>query len=316
MKQYQEIVPFFDATLDLREFSMLPRGELALMAYRLGELQRDHDALAEQLYRPIICGIAAPPLLVSHNSHKRCEFGRWYNTQASEKFANNPLFIELGELHQEIHRAATHLSKLTEEGSPIQNQDFDAFAQVRLAFRDKLLVLRDRLAGAWSFLDPLTGILRREAMQVILYQEQSRVERGQYQCCIAMVDIDHFKRVNDRYGHLAGDKTLQLVAQTLLKHSRAVDTLFRYGGEELLVCLPSSFPNESMQIMERLRRDIESQSTPIESNGTINVTISIGIAPLQAKVPIETIIAHADQALYQAKSEGRNRIVVYTATNQ
>jgi len=255
MKQYQAIVPFFDATLDLREFSALPRGELAAMAYRLGEL------------------------------------------------------------HHKIHRTAAHLSELSSTGRQIQNSDFDAFAQARINFRNKLIVLRDRLAGAWSFLDPLTGILRREAMQVILYQEQSRVERGKYQCSIAMVDIDHFKQVNDCYGHQVGDQVLQMVAQTLLDHSRAMDTVFRYGGEEILICLPGTTSNDAMQILDRLRADIESRCISIEQQEPLSITISIGITTLQPASSIEKSITQADQALYQAKRDGRNRTIVFSPSN-
>jgi len=164
-----------------------------------------------------------------------------------------------------------------------------------------------------SITDPLTGIYNRGYINERLPQEIRRAQRFGRDLTLVLCDIDHFKRVNDTYGHLAGDAVLKSFARSLAGSIRQqVDWLGRYGGEEFLIVLPETHLEGALVLTERIRRTLE--STPIETSGkTIGITSSFGVAcfsPGTGKEVFtpEALLQEADNLLYRAKSEGRNRI--------
>jgi len=124
-----------------------------------------------------------------------------------------------------------------------------------------------------------------------------------------MLDIDHFKQINDRFGHIAGDLILCTVSQVLLNTMRPADLIARYGGEEFALCLPDTSTEDSSLIAERLRISISEAKTYVEDGKQLpTVTVSIGIAPMQPGQTLDSLISNADSALYRAKGKGRNCI--------
>jgi diguanylate cyclase (GGDEF)-like protein len=157
--------------------------------------------------------------------------------------------------------------------------------------------------------DSLTGLLNRRAIEQLLSREAQRLQRFNEHFSLLMVDIDHFKRINDRLGHAAGDAVLCAVAQTLQAHAREVDRVARFGGEEFCVLLPHTLHDGALQAAERLREAINQVSIPWNDE-VISVTISTGLATADnPEESLDAIIQRADQALYQAKADGRNRVV-------
>lgn len=161
----------------------------------------------------------------------------------------------------------------------------------------------------------LTGLLRREAVLDQLDRELDRALRYDRPLTVAMADLDHFKEVNDRYGHLAGDLLLKRVARVLGSSVRSTDWIGRYGGEEFLLLLPETDLCGASAVAEKIRALVERTSVQMEDGTPAQVTISIGIATLgeaaaqcQGKVTARDLIAAADQSLYAAKRAGRNRI--------
>ena len=154
--------------------------------------------------------------------------------------------------------------------------------------------------------DPLTGLANRRAVLERLAAEQGRVARGNGAAALLMLDLDHFKHVNDRYGHPVGDRVLEAVAGAIGAELRGCDLGARYGGEEFLVLLADSTLDDGMRVAERLRRRVGSLAVQA-AEATLSVTVSIGVARLQAGEPVEHWIARADEALYQAKAAGRDR---------
>ena len=161
--------------------------------------------------------------------------------------------------------------------------------------------------------ESLTGLLRREAILSALDRELHRARRYRRPLSIGMADIDRFKRVNDEYGHLAGDALLKQVAQVLKGGLRASDAIGRYGGEEFLFFLPETDLDGAVQVAEKLRQLVESLPDPVEGTEELTVTVSIGIAELdndaEPEMTMRQIIANADANLLRAKREGRNRVV-------
>jgi diguanylate cyclase (GGDEF)-like protein len=160
--------------------------------------------------------------------------------------------------------------------------------------------------------DRLTGVSNRQALLAELFSEVVRATRYERPLSVAFVDIDHFKAVNDTYGHGAGDIVLRGVAQTLKENLRATDMIGRYGGEEFMLILTETDVEEGAFLAEKLRALVQRQRYLVEGGQQISVTISIGIAGgTGTKVRMETLIRDADAAMYSAKSLGRNQTYIF-----
>ena len=156
--------------------------------------------------------------------------------------------------------------------------------------------------------DPLTGLMNRRHFRLLADQEFSRAARTRQQLFMMMLDIDHFKRVNDTHGHDVGDQALIAIADVLRNGIRDMDILARWGGEEFLVLLPETDLASAMLIAERIRDQVSQIKLPKIPEG---LTISIGLCEAAPNKELKTVIHLADQALYQAKATGRNRTVCH-----
>lgn len=161
-----------------------------------------------------------------------------------------------------------------------------------------------------SLQDGLTGLANTRHFSLTLEREVERAARTGEPCALLMLDLDYFKKINDTYGHPAGDQVLQGVARILSENLRPMDTVARYGGEEFAVILPNSFAAYAMQAAERLRAKIAAEAIPLSEETTVHVTISIGVACSLpwAALNVTEFLATADRNLYQAKTHGRNRV--------
>jgi len=192
--------------------------------------------------------------------------------------------------------------------------------QARLHTGRRILTLEDTLVHAREEMrfkathDALTALWNRAAMLSLLRGELKRSAREGKPTSVLLCDVDHFKRVNDTYGHLTGDIVLEEVAKRLSASVRSYDSVGRYGGEEFLILLNSCDQDGLRVRAEDLRLAIA--STPVRAGNTeISITISIGAVTCEGNnsdLPVESILAEADSALYQAKAEGRNRTIVTT----
>ncbi len=158
-------------------------------------------------------------------------------------------------------------------------------------------------------LDPLTGAGNRLQLEQRLAEETSYARRHGQPLGLLLMDLDHFKRVNDRYGHLVGDRVLANVGRALVESCRTEDAVFRYGGEEFCVLVRGLTAEALVQMAERIRRVVAGLSVEVE-DGLVSVTISVGVAilDLESKPDAEEILLQADRALYRAKTLGRDRV--------
>lgn len=156
--------------------------------------------------------------------------------------------------------------------------------------------------------DPLTGTGNRIALDNALHRECQLAERYAQSVSLLIVDIDHFKNINDSYGHSVGDEVLKQVASAIRTVTRETDMTFRYGGEEFVVVLSKTDLLGAELIAERVRRKIEKIPFTTEA-GDIHVTVSLGASKLRQQDKIKDLFDRADQALYKAKNSGRNRVV-------
>ena len=194
----------------------------------------------------------------------------------------------------------------------------EMLARVRTQIRKKRYTerLRDsvQLSIEAAVTDPLTGLYNRRYMETHVGTLVDQAAARDKPLSVLVLDIDYFKSINDTYGHDAGDDVLQDFAIRIRKSIRGIDLACRYGGEEFVVVMPETDMAVATMVAERLRRRIASEPFPIQKGTrTIDVTISIGIAALAPDDDAAAVIKRADQALYRAKRDGRNRVVPYAA---
>lgn len=168
-----------------------------------------------------------------------------------------------------------------------------------------------RRARMESMTDPLTGVLNRRAFEKCVDREFARIQRHQTPLAVVIFDLDHFKKINDTYGHPVGDKVLINVADRAAQTLRQADVIARYGGEEFILLLPDTNREEALRVAQRVREAILKLRFRIKSESeAITVTASFGVSNLQSAMTPTQMIKLADDALYKAKQEGRNRVVV------
>ena len=190
--------------------------------------------------------------------------------------------------------------------------------RARVASMLRIKAVQDKIEGkrreleSLSVTDDLTGLHNHRALQQRLRDEFLRAQRYNAPLSVLMIDIDHFKQVNDKLGHLFGDFVLAEIAKVLGKAVRETDFLARYGGEEFLVLLPQTHFAGSLPVADRIWRSV-AQKEFADGKSSVRITVSVGVSffPNKNVASADDLLANSDQALYQAKREGRNRICIF-----
>ncbi len=190
---------------------------------------------------------------------------------------------------------------------PFDNEELLA----RLKIGERLLNLEARLQEL-ATRDSLTGLLNRRALYDAARLELERASRTGSPVSLIMLDLDRFKDLNDRYGHMVGDEVLRLLGRTLQHQKRSYDQVGRWGGEEFVVVLPQTTLADGAGVAERLRLSIAAAPLKLPGGQVISFGASFGVASTTARVPpLEVLLSQADQALYLAKALGRNQVCTY-----
>jgi len=221
-------------------------------------------------------------------------------TGAADHIAAGDLTIQLPVARRD------ELGRLTE----VFNQMTDNLRRSRDEFEAASLTLQqqNKLLETLSITDSLTGLYNRKKLDDILADQLARFKRNQRSFAVLLLDIDHFKRLNDTYGHLAGDQVLESVARTFSSSIRNIDFAARYGGEEFVIVLPETALSAAREMAERIREQVRSASYQFNDQ-SIAVTLSIGVANSRSEdETAEAVLARADRMLYEAKHAGRNRV--------
>lgn len=226
--------------------------------------------------------------------------------------SNNPPYIILLTARDEKSDIVQGLAAGANDyvAKPFDSQELQARIRVgqrMLEMQSRLLEARDALEYQATH-DFLTGVFNRRAILDRLKQEIARAGRDQKSLSVGMLDIDHFKNINDTYGHQAGDEALVALTRCIQDGLREYDCVGRYGGEEFLVIAPGTIGLKSENLYERLQARIAGAEIAT-SAGSLSLTVSIGVAPGKGQSSVDVLLAAADASLYQAKAEGRNRVV-------
>lgn len=289
------------------KFAGLAPTQVPGLLLQLQQAVEQHELWHANLNRTLVCGLDPSADDLAADAHRRCRFGRWYSDDSTARLRAHPAFVGIGAAHETMHERARQLLRAQLDAQPIPPQAYDGFDDSVRSMRLEVATLRKELEDTYYNSDPLTGAITRASLLTRLREQQALAQRGVESCCVAMMDLDHFKRVNDSYGHPAGDRVLALAAGCAIDNVRPYDTVYRYGGEEFLILVRHADVAEAAQILDRVRQRIA--ETHIDIGGTsIGITASFGVAALDADAPVETSISRADQAMYAAKQAGRNRV--------
>jgi diguanylate cyclase len=285
---------------------MFDTDDLLTALKELDQAIHNHDQWQRDLTRVLVCRLPADERDVADDAHRHCRFGQWYYGIGTRRFHDHPAFTALALEHERMHAMAAKLLRASANVTAVLPSDYDAFANVIDRLQLQLQGLKHEIEETLYGRDALTGAESRLGMMTSLREQFELVRRGVQQCCICVMDLDHFKDVNDRHGHLAGDQVLAGVVRHITDHLRPYDRVFRYGGEEFLIVLPGTDLAAGRSIIERIREGLAVVALAHAAGHAVMVTASLGMTLLEPDVNIDVSMDRADQAMYEAKAAGRN----------
>lgn len=292
----------------------MDRNELQQTVAQLEQALYNHRQWYSNLIRTLVCRLPHDTHDTQIDAHKECRFGQWYYANTLKNVLDHPQFIAIGTSHQRMHQLARDILINLDHTNTITPDDYDNFANTLERLSLEIYSFKHEIETILYNHDPLTMAINRSSMLPTLREQQEMGNRQLHSSCIAIIDIDLFKNVNDEYGHLVGDKVLILLVQYITKHLRPYDKVFRYGGEEFLVCLPGTNLSQAFEMVDRIRKEISEMPFNVELQAPLHICVSCGVTILDPNISIEECIDHADKALYLAKSSGRNQTQIWNAT--
>jgi len=257
-----------------------------------------------------ICKLPSYSLKTKHNE---CDFGKWYASVESKFLTENHTFISLGLEHENLHKLANHVIDKYENNHLVYEEEYDLFVESEKVFFKNLNDLIENIITTKNQFDALTNIPNRGLSTVFLEKEYANFLRNKgSDYCIVFADIDHFKRVNDTYGHSVGDIVLQNTSKLFQKTIRPYDIVGRFGGEEFIFCFPKTNIVDTVKILERIKSELELLPMHNDKLNSVKITCSFGVVKMKCDTSLISSIKQADDALYKAKNNGRNRVEVWT----
>ncbi|MDP2827110.1 MAG: diguanylate cyclase [Sulfuricellaceae bacterium] len=272
----------------------------------------NHTAWLKGLYRVMICGSEPDAADLETDAYCHCRFGQWYYSEDCHDLRTDPAFIKIGECHEAMHTSAGELLQTRYGGQAVPVEIYDAFMDLSIRLRQDIASYQLDIINTLCIVDHLTGAWNRTGMSKKLQEEHERMVRGKKECCVCMMDLDHFKLVNDTYGHCAGDSVLAEATKFISGQLRKYDSIFRYGGEEFLICLPDITIENAMLRLEHIRAGLAALPIPVKGQNDIYVSASFGLTNMAVAETIDDTIRKADHALLCAKAKGRNQVCQWT----
>jgi diguanylate cyclase len=280
----------------------------------IAELDAAVEAHMEWTRRILRCAVlrTAPDKdVLDPLAHTLCRFGVWFMAnQGHFEALDAPAARRVEAAHRTMHDAIRSICAHVMSGQPGRNADLEDFEQSQSELIGLLANFKTLILSSAVRSDPLTGLPLRYGIEndFALYQKEAR--RNRTQLYVVMVDVDHFKRVNDTYGHPVGDKVLCHLVGTLKGTLRSNEPLYRFGGEEFLWLLKCKSADEAEQSARRVLTTIGTTPVPITDNKSLTLTVTLGLARVGESEDLASAISRADLALYEGKENGRNRFVV------
>lgn len=277
----------------------------------IGAALEEHAEWLRKWHRAVVCGLPPDREVVSRHGPEISRFGTWFDLNSRRGLLGQPAFQRLWAAHVAVREMGRGLALRAVDGEKLPARDYDAFMEKSENFTVTGRRILEAFQRALFDLDPLTGVHNRRSMMTELDRERQRALRTGKALCLCLCDIDHFKDVNDRHGHLVGDSVLLAIAGRLIANLRPYDSIYRFGGEEFLLAFAETDPGQAAAIAERLRIAVCAKDVVVDAAVALPVTASFGLCMVEASTTLETTIQRADAALYRAKRDGRNRVALW-----
>jgi len=288
---------------------------LQQMLEELREAAKDHEAWFAELLRSIVCRVPPSADDIRPDGHLRCRFGRWYYGQTPRELRHQPAYVAIEAEHARMHRLSMQVLRESASNTPVPTDNYDQLVASSARLRLEVDSLRHEIEAALRNRDVLTGAYGRVEILPALREAGELSRRNVQHSCIAFMDLDRFKEVNDEHGHRVGDAVLAGAVGYVAGHLRTYDKVFRYGGDEFLLLLPGAHVQVAYRLVERLRAGLAATVlASSEAGEPLRLTGSFGVTPLEPDLTAEEAVDRADKALLLAKAAGRNRVIVWDPT--
>lgn len=267
-----------------------------------------HLGWTRRVLRCAVLGTSPGDDVLAADAHRRCRFGRWF-TQYRETLAevDAPAVTRSLAQHEQMHDAVRALCTDLMAQRRGQAADLERFEATQSALVAELAHLKTGLLARSARHDPLTGLPLRYGLEEECTRFQALTQRIGQAMVLVMVDVDHFKVVNDTHGHAVGDEALRHLAAILRAQARAEEPVFRFGGEEFLVVLHTADAAAAGVAADRLLQAVRERPLQASSGALLPLRVSAGLAIVGADEPLARALARADTGLYAAKRGGRDR---------
>lgn len=244
---------------------------------------------------------------------KTCEFGQWMESGAKTLIQNNSKYKAIQKIHANLHMFAEKIFNIVDTDEyQVLIVYLEKCELISLSIGTELALIDNICINQEVIKDTLTGALGRQGLRSVFQNQYEIALATGNPFVLAMCDLDFFKRVNDEYGHVAGDKVLELFVKVVKENIRNSDVIIRYGGEEFIILLPTLYKTKGYEVLEKVRKSFE-QSVLLFNGIEIRATVSIGMIEIMPESPfvpnnIDEYIMIVDQKLYLAKELGRNMV--------
>ncbi|MBJ7550228.1 diguanylate cyclase [Marinomonas ostreistagni] len=274
----------------------------------LDTAQQAHFEWSQRILRCAVLHTRPQEDMMRTNAHHICLFGQFLDQHKIAFYTiNTDRAEQLFLVHKQMHDAIRSIAIPISKGKPGNKVDLDEFETSQAAMLDHLAYFKTNAIHQYTQIDSLTGLPLR---QRLTQDFEAKKNRGNWAVGLMFMDVDHFKAINDLYGHSMGDRVLQhLVKQT---HSllEPHQSMYRYGGEEFVVVsndLVESY--DALELAEQIRASLFNTPVEIENGDTIPISVTIGVAIASEGEPLANLIERADHAMYLGKKQGRNRVI-------
>lgn len=273
----------------------------------LDEATLHHIAWARRVLRCAVLRTAPGSDVLAEDSHRRCQFDLWIKRNGAHFGQLDAVTIaRLQERHQEMHDAARRICQRILEGGAGNEGDLEAFERSQSAIVADLALFKTECLERSAQLDALTGLPLRHGLEEKFQRCRAQALRHGEILVILMLDLDHFKRVNDEKGHGAGDQALRHVAASLRAQCRASEPVIRFGGEEFLALIQATDHQAAQRATERILQSLRDHPVVLPDGQRLDVRASAGIAEAGSTGSLAEAVGRADRALYAAKAAGRD----------
>ncbi len=270
-----------------------------------------HRNWTRRILRFVVLRTSPGEDVLAPTAHALCQFGNWYKANLAHFEAIDAVAAHRVEwVHQVMHDAIRAICADMLAGQPGKDADLVAFEQSQSELLVLLARFKTSILSNAVRQDPLTGLPLRYGIEGDFALQQKDARRNRHLFYVALIDIDHFKRINDSYGHPVGDRVLRELADTMNRNLRGNEPLYRFGGEEFLWLMQCNTAGEAEQSAHRLLSTIRSTPIPISKDQSVTLTVTLGMARVGDDEELASALERADVALYKGKEAGRDRFVI------